>query len=117
MTMTVNTKAFNQDAQVGNDAMRYVGPANTFQVKDQILLSRTAPKPVGTFGGMARSREKLVRTLTLADGTKSDATLDAYYNIPVGAADADVTALLADFAALAATSYTTDLVKKLDINH
>lgn len=118
MSLTVNTKAYALDSQVSANSVRYTGPAKTLSVKDDIQLSRTVPKPTGVFSGVARTECKLTRTLALTGALTSsaDAIMTLSTSVPVGAASADVEAMLDDLAAWFATSAASDLVQKLDIN-
>lgn len=115
MSITLNTKAYSQDAQISADAVQYVGPANTFAVKDRILLTRTAPKPTKDFAGMARCRGKVFRTVTLADASTAEAVVDVYVSTPVGMADADVNSLIDDAGDLILSAAFLDVVKKHDL--
>lgn len=96
MAITLNTLVYNQDASVTKDKVLYTGPSNTFAIKDQVSLARTAPKPTQNFAGVARAEVKRVRTVTLADGTKADAIVTASTSFPVGMVKADADALRDD---------------------
>jgi hypothetical protein len=101
MAITLNTLAYSQDAFVSKDRVLYTGPSNNFAIKDQLVLSRTAPKPTSTFRGVARAEVKRVKTVTLDDGTKADAIVTQSTSFPVGMAKADADALrddVGDFA-------------------
>jgi len=115
MAITLNTKSYAQDAQISADAVKYTGPANTFAVKDQLLLTRTAPKVTKDFAGMARCRGKFTRTVTLADASKAEAVVDVYVNTPVGMADADINSLIDDAGDLILSAAFLDVVKKHDL--
>lgn len=118
MSITVSTKSYNQD-RIAPDVISYAGPANTLSNSDVLEMKRVYPKPVKGFAGVAKPQEKLTRTVTLADGTKSDAILTISASLPVGIADADITALLTDGKDLLALEVagTTSVFKKLDITY
>lgn len=120
MAVTLSTKAYNQD-RIGPDTISYAGPANTLSVQDLLVLSRTYPKAVGSFGGMARPGFRLVRTVVLnADpATTALASLTISGAIPVGTAEADINSLIADAVDLLQLEEagTTKVIKNLDITH
>lgn len=115
MTITVNTKAYNAD-RVGPDSVGYIGPAHTFTTPDQLVLSRTAPKPTNVFRGVARARAKFSRVVTLDDSTKATAIVEVSASLPVGMAEADVDAIRDDMGDLLLLSAADDLFLKQDIN-
>lgn len=117
MTITVNEKAYVQDVPSSKDSVPYQGPSATLSVTDRIDLSRTYPKKALNFSGMGRSRIKFTRTLNLTGALTPNglATIDVAVNIPVGAASADVDALLADVAAGLTQQWAKDLAKNLDL--
>lgn len=116
MALTINAKAYALDSQSSANAVVYAGPLKTFGVKDDCVLARTFPKPTATYAGKSRTEAKLTRTLTLADGKKDDAIFSLSTSVPVGAATADVEAMLDDLAAWLATAAASDLVQKLKVN-
>jgi hypothetical protein len=116
MTVTVNTRAYAFDSNPTPDIGRHVGPAQTFEAKDYLDLARTAPKPTATFRGVARSRAKFVRTVTLDDGTKADALVEVSSSLPVGMAKADIDLLRDDTGDLLVSSNGDDLFYKHDIS-
>lgn len=120
MALTVSTKAYNQD-RIQPDTILYTGPANTMSVQDAIELKRAYPKPVGEFGGMARPGFRLVRTVVLNSDPSTTALMSLTISgaIPVGAAGADIDALLADAVDLLQLEEagTTKVVKNLDITY
>lgn len=120
MAITLSTKAYNQD-RISSDSIAYAGPANTLSVQDLLVLSRTYPKPNGSFGGMARPVFRIVRTMVLnADpATTALASLTITGAIPVGAAEADIDALIADAVDMLQLEEagTTKVIKNLDITH
>lgn len=116
MTITVNTKAYAFDTNPTPNQGRHIGPAATFDVKDDLVLTRTAAKPTATFDGVARSSAKFTRTVTLASGETATAIGEASFSIPVGMAEADVDSLRDDLGDLLVSSNGDDLVWKHDIN-
>lgn len=117
MAITINTLAYNQDSQPTSDKVVYSGPSNNFSVKDLLTLGRTPPKPTSTFAGVARSLIKRTKTLTLADSTKADAIVELSVSLPVGAADADIDALVDDVADFAISAAGKDVIRKHDLTH
>lgn len=117
MSVSVNAKTYSAYA-VGPNLVGYSGPAHTSTVKDRLNLGRTEAKPTTTFSGVVRSDSKLTRTLTLTGALTptADAILEIKTSIPVGAAGADIDAILDDMGAfLASASYKT-IVKNSVIN-
>lgn len=117
MAITLNTLSYNQDSWVNKDRLVYVGPSNTFQVKDTLTLGRTTPTASATYSGNARYQVKRVKSLTLtgALSTKADAIVDVSISIPVGAANADIDALLDDVGDWLASADGKTMVKTFDI--
>jgi len=116
MSLTVNAKTFTGDSYSSN-AVSYVGPAHTLSLKDDIRLGRVAPKPTSVFSGVGRTAAKLSRTLTLTGALTptGDAILEISVSVPVGAASADIDAVLNDMGSfLASATYKTH-VKGLQI--
>jgi len=116
MTITVNTKAYAFDTNQSPDIGRHVGPAQTYEEKDYLDLKRTAPKPNGTFRGVARASAKFVRTVTLDDSSTADAIVEVNFSVPVGMAEADIDSLRDDMGDFLISSNGDDLVFKHDIN-
>lgn len=109
MSLTVNAKTYTADS-FGQTAVGYNGPSKTVTVKDDIRLSRTAPKPTAVFSGVGRTSAKLTRTHTLIGSLTPtwDAILDIQVTVPVGMASADVDTMLNDMGAfLASASFKT----------
>lgn len=117
MSLTFNTKTYSADSFALN-AIGYIGVAKTASVKDDLLLSRTAPRPTAVLSGVARAEAKLTRTLTLtgAKTTAGDARVRVLVDVPVGYASADVDALLNDAGALVSGADMKSLVKSQKIN-
>jgi hypothetical protein len=117
MTFTVNAKTYSADA-IQKDAVGYVGPANTLSVKDQLRMSRVAPKPTSLFSGVARVEAKLTRTLALTGALTPthDGIFAIPISIPVGAAPADVDAMCTDMSVFVGTAAFKNFVKQQLIN-
>lgn len=117
MSITINTKVYNADAPSSKDSVPYIGPGNSLSSQDKLELSRTFPKEQKDFSGVARSRVKLTRTLTLTNAktTTGLGIVDVNITAPVGATAADVSALIDDVAAGLAQAWADDLAVKLDI--
>ncbi len=118
MTLSVNSKTFTADTIAAN-AVGYNGPAHTISVKDDIRLSRVLPKPTVTFSGVGRTSAKLTRTLTLTGAltTTWDGILDVQISIPVGAASADIDAMLNDMGAFLSSASGKTHVKLQQLNY
>lgn len=100
MSLTINAKTYTADS-FQQAAVGYIGSLHTVSVKDDVRLSRVAPKPTSTFSGVGRTSAKMTRTLTLTGALTPtwDAILDIGVTMPVGAASADVDSLLNDMGA------------------
>lgn len=100
MSLSINAKTYTPNSY-GPTQVQYNGPGKTSSVKDDALLTQTAPKPSSVFSGVGRTTAKLTRTLTLTGALTP--TGDAYVKIdvmvPVGYAGADVDTLLNDAGA------------------
>lgn len=118
MSWTFNTKAFTADGYAQN-ATVYLGPAHTVSVKDDLRISRVAAKPTSTFSGVSRFATKLTRTLTLTGALTStgEAIIDISGSIPIGAAGADVDAMVNDLAAAMAHANFKLIAKNGQINY
>lgn len=117
MSLTFNTKTYNGDSYAIN-SIGYIGAAKTSSVKDDLLLSRSAPKPTDTFSGLSRTEAKLTRTFTLT-GAKTptgEAKVRVMVDVPVGYADASVDALLNDIGAFVSGADMKSHVKTQKIN-
>lgn len=114
MTITINTKAYNQDAATSANSIPYNGPAATLAIKDRLELARTAAKGNSSYSGNARSRAKLTRTTTLtgAKTTSGDMIFDMGTSVPIGSADAAIDTACDDAAAFIGSAVFKDLVKK-----
>lgn len=115
MSITLNTVVFSA-FRSQPDSQVLASPSNTVSLKDSVELSRVFPKPVKDNLGVGRPRLKRVKTLTLADGSKKDMIIEVSGSVPVGAAEADVLAVLDDVADGLALQDSKDLFTKLDIN-
>lgn len=117
MSITFNTKTYSGDSFAVN-SIGYVGAAKTASVKDDLLFSRSQPKPTDTFSGLSRTEAKLTRTLTLtgAKTTSGDGKVRVLVDVPVGYASADVDALLNDAGALVSGADFKAHVKAQKIN-
>lgn len=118
MTMTVNAKTFTAD-KVGPDSVGYIGPAHTLSLLDDIQVGRVVAKPTATFSGVARSSSKLTRTLTLTGALtpSGNAICQINVSIPVGAASADIDAILNDMGSHLSSATFKTIVKNQQINY
>lgn len=101
MSIVFNAKTYTAD-KFGVDAVGYTGAAKTLSISDDLSLSRVAAKPTTVFSGVARTSAKMTRTLTLTGALTptGQAILQISVSMPVGAAGADIDALLNDMGAL-----------------
>lgn len=115
--MLLNTRTYTVD-RTNPDSVKYVGPANTLSVSDTFEQKRVYPKPTATFAGVARPTAKRVKTVVLNGDAASvaDAIINISGSMPVGMADADIDALLADGAAYLGSPEAKALFKKLVVN-
>lgn len=116
--MLFNTRTYNSSRVNGPDSQTYAGPAHTLTVSDTVTMARVYPKPNGDFLGVARPSLKRVKTLVVNSTTNEmrDAIVNVGGSIPVGAAAADIDALLADLAAFFASNEAKNLFKSLTIS-
>lgn len=116
MSLTFNTKTYTADSY-GTNAMGYVGPLKTVSVRDDLSLKRTAPKGTPVFSGVGRSQAKNTRTLALTGALTptGEAILSIDVSVPVGAASADVDAMLNDLGAFLSSATFKSLVNKQTI--
>lgn len=117
MTITINTLAYNQDSFATPNKVEYTGPSHTFTVKDKLSLARTAPKPNGTFKGVARAEAKRTKTVTLADGSTADAIVSVTCAYPVGMAEADADSLRDDVGDFVISATAKALMWNHDLTH
>jgi hypothetical protein len=117
MSLTVNTKTYSAD-NFGQNAVSYNGPAHTLSILDDIQLKRVYPKPTSLFSGVGRTTAKLSRTLTLAGVLTPTgvAIVEINVSVPVGAAAADIDALLNDMGSYLSSASAKTQVKGLQIN-
>lgn len=105
----MNAKTYTPES-FGANAIGYNGPAHTISVKDDLRMSKVAPKPTSTFSGVSRTSYKLTRTATLTGALTPtwDAIIDVQVTVPVGMASGDVDTLLNDVgAAVASAAFKT----------
>ncbi len=115
MSITLNTLVYSEDAALNPNMVRHTGPDASFQSKDYIDLSRTAPKPSANSAGVARARVKRTKTVTLADASTADAIITVDFTFPVGMAEADADALRDDVGDYLISTDAKDLSWKHDI--
>lgn len=117
MSIVFNTKTFTPDS-FEKDAVGYNGPGKTVSTKDDLRLQRTAASATAVFSGQSKSEAKLTRTLTLT-GAKTltgDVIVKLQVFTPVGAASADIDAVLNDCGALLSGADFKSFVKVPKIN-
>lgn len=113
--ITLNTKSYSS-YRTQADSNQLAGPENTVSKKDTLTLRRQFPKVTKDSAGVGRPGFKVVKTLTLADGTQKDMIVDVSGSVPAGAVEADVLGVLDDVSDFAASQDARDLFTKLDIN-
>lgn len=113
--ITLNTKSYSQ-FRTQADVNQLAGPANSVSIKDTLTLRRQFPKVTKDSDGVGRPGVKVVKTLTLANGTKKDMIIDISGSVPAGAIEADVLGVLDDTYDFLGTQDAKDLFTKLDIN-
>lgn len=113
MPYTVNTKVYALDS-IGTNMATYTGPLKTGSVKDDMKLSRQAPKGSTLYSGNARGKVQTSRTSTLVNAKTQtgDVLLVTEASVPVGAPDADIDSIIADHAAFVSSADFKALVKK-----
>lgn len=117
MSLTFNTKTYTADS-FASDQVGFIGAAKTVSIKDDLSLARQRPKASAVYSGNGRTRTKLTRTATLTGAITPSGDLLAEFNVqvPVGAAGADVDALLNDLGALISSADFKLYVKNQKIN-
>jgi hypothetical protein len=117
MAFLVNLGTYTADSYQ-KDQIGYIGAAKTVTVKDDLKLSRTAPKPTTTFSGVGRTSAKLTRTLTLTSALTptGDAIVDIQVSVPVGYTAANVDTLLNDMGAFLSSASFKSHVKSQQIS-
>lgn len=117
MSLTINAKAYTADS-FGTNRIGYIGAGKTVSVKDDVALTRTAPKATDAFSGVGRTSAKLTRTLTLtgAKTVSGDAICEISMSVPVGYTAADVDAILNDMGAFLASATFKSHVKSQQVN-
>lgn len=91
MSLTPGALTYPPDSYQ-KDSVGYIGVLKTASVKDDIVLSRVAPKPTSVFSGVLRTRAKLTRTyaLTGALTPTGDVIVEVSASVPVGMSATDV---------------------------
>jgi len=110
MSITLNTKTYSFDTFVNPSKARYVGPAQTSVIKDQIFMAKTEPKVLDATG-TARAQVKVVKTVLIGT-TYRDIIFDCSIAIPVGAANADVDSVRDDIGDLLISATAQNLANK-----
>jgi len=118
LSLTFNAKTYAPDSY-GSNAVGYIGATKTVSIKDDFVLRRTAPSPVSNFSGVAKASAKMTRTLTLTNALtpSGDGIVEIKFSIPVGAASADVDALLNDTGAYLSSASAKLLAKNQQVSY
>jgi hypothetical protein len=117
MSLTLDTKTYDNDVARSPDSYRYLGPDHSSEFNDFVDLYR-ATAPVGDVGKVkSRGRFKLTRSVT--DGTDKLATdmiIDVQVVIPTGSDGTEVDAVIDEAAAFVAHADFAALCKSAIIN-
>lgn len=116
--MLYNTRTYSLDRYNSPDSVTYKGATHGPASKDAVTLSRVFPKPTKGNVGVAKPFMRQVKSTVVnaISGEKQDLIVYIGGSVPVGAADADIDASLADIAAFAASADAKALFKSLDVN-
>lgn len=114
MTITLNTKAYEQDASIDANSMQYVGPNHTISTSDKLVLKRAVSGPNGDGVRYAKATARVSRHITV-DGKQVQATCEAIISVPVGSAKADVDSIRDDLGDLLISTVGDNLAWKQDI--
>lgn len=116
MSLTFNTKTYTGNSYA-QDSVEYMGPAKTNSVRDDLVLRKERAKASATFSGVSRTTAKLWRTFTLTGALTptGEGYVEIPVVIPVGAASADIDAILNDMGALLSSASFKTFVKSQQI--
>jgi len=100
MALTPGALTYTADSYDLN-RVGYIGAAQTPTYKDQIVLSRVAPKPTAVFSGVQRYSWKFVQTVNLTGALTptADAIFEVNVSLPVGVSAGAITNLTDAFQA------------------
>jgi len=95
MSATINGLVYTQDSTAQNSA-RYVSPAHTLSVRDQLDVKRQAPIPSGASQGVQRASAKVTRDVVVnaTTGEKRPLIMELSCAVPVGTTQAQAEAAL-----------------------
>lgn len=112
MSVTLNTVVFTAESNPTPNSVRYAASTSSFLVPNYFDAKRVDPKPNGSFAGVARTSLNFHRKVLLngVAGTYTPLTAQLLLSQPIGAAQADVLALLDDVAEAAVLQAIKDLV-------
>ncbi len=115
MTVTLNTKAYNQDASIDGNTVVYTGPNQSMTADDKLQLRRSKSRASADTLAVAKAFIKFTRSVTI-NGAVHTMFADATFSVPVGAAQSDVDALRDDLGDFLVSTNGADLVWKQDIS-
>jgi len=117
MSLSINAKTYSSDSYQ-KDSVGYIGSGKTVSIKDDVKLSRTAPKLTTTFSGLGRTQAKLTRTLTLTGALTptGDVICQIDVAVPVGYTAADIDTALNDMGAFLASASFKAHVKSQQVS-
>lgn len=106
MSVTINGLVYTVDS-VGANTSRYVSPAHTLSVRDQLDAKRQAPIASGNSLGVQRAAAKVTRDVVVnaTSGEKRPLIVELSTTVPVGCTQAQAEAALdavSDFGVLQA---------------
>lgn len=117
MALTVNAKTYDKDTERTPDIVRYTGPAATLSSKDQLDAARVPPKSTEVGVGRGKARIKITRALTDGTDPVGDGIIEVHVSLPVGAAAAEMQALVTDLGTFMLTATADEILIDQDITH
>jgi hypothetical protein len=115
MSLTFNTETFNQDVQLSTDSIRYSGPNQALDAKDEVTLKRIRPSSTSDPKQKAQTLFKMVVSGTDGTDPVGEAYCEIATRIPQGMQASEITTLKTRLRAFIDTAHWDDLVDKLDI--
>lgn len=117
MSLTLDTRTYNNDLPRGTDVFRYHGPDHTSVSNDYVDLGRTKAVPSGDYLGKGRGYVKMVNSQLNALGLPiGDVIFRMEVSVPVGTNETQRDALFDDFVAYLTSTECKNAVFSHDIN-
>lgn len=113
MSLTVNATTYTLDSYPAAQAALYYSSAHSATTKDDLRISRVAPKATSTFSGVNRQSFKLTRTHTLTGALTStgESITEMSFSLPVGISTANIDSICADLGAFFSSAAGKTMVK------